>query len=305
MSTINKRSKLLLASIINGVTAGGATIAKIEAGYDEIVKSNPDGSQVPYVDRGAQFVRGSQAWEDWIEMINLLTGTVASSVFYERKSGVAGATGFIKHQLNNPVVHRAALSQSQGGNMTAAADFECRFGSETQTIADVWAMTDSQAEPAVPATDRGGWRVVSAVFTPSGGTAINIYHLTAFTFAIALRLVKACNDADLGYTCVDADLEAGLDCSGSITLQDSTITTSVMLAAQLLIAARGVLVLTVKQGQGAANKVITINGVQFGTGGRSLDPTKPFNDGSIGFSVTNNATTPLTLAGANKIITIA
>jgi hypothetical protein len=305
MATVNKRSKLLLSNVINGVTAGGATVARIDAGYDEIVKSTPDGLQIPFVERATQFVRGSQTWECWAELINLLTGTVGSSVFYERKSGIAAATGYVKHQINNPVIYRANLNQSKGQYMTATAEFECRFASETAIISDVWAMTDSQAAPTFNVAARGGWRIISATFTPASSSAINLYHLLSFNFSIALALAKASNDSDKGYTAVDADLEAGVDCSGSLTLEDSTVASSVILAAQLLLAARGTLVLTVAQGAGAANKTITINGVQFGSGGRSLDAGKPFNDGSIGFTVTNNSTTPLTLAGANKIIAIA
>jgi hypothetical protein len=305
MATVNKRSKLILSNVINGVTAGGATTARIDAGYDEIVKSTPDGLQIPFVERATQFVRGSQTWECWAEMINLLNGTVGTNVFYERKSGVAAATGYIKHQLNAPVIHRASLSQSQGQYMTASAEFECRFASETAVISDAWAMTDSQAAPTFNAAARGGWRIISAAFTPSGGSAINLYHLRSFNFSLAIALAKASNDSDKGYTAVDADLEAGIDASGSLTLEDSTITSTVILAATLLLAARGTLVLTVQQGAGGANKTITINGVQFGTGGRSLDAGKAFNDGSISFSVTNNSTTPLTLAGANKIIAFA
>jgi hypothetical protein len=56
---------------------------------------------------------------------------------------------------------------------------------------------------------------------------------------------------------------------------------------------------------GAVNKVVTIAGVRFGSGGRSMESEKEFNDGSLPFEVINSATTPLTLAGANKIITIA
>jgi hypothetical protein len=305
MATVNKRSKLLLSTIVNGVTAGGATMARVDAGYDEIVRSVPDGSQVAFVERSAQFVRGSQAWEDWVEAINLLTGTVGTSVFYERNSGVAAATGFTKHTLSNPVIHRMSLSQQQGQYLTASADFECRFVSETAQITDVWQMLAAQAAPTNPTAARGGWRIVSAVFTPDGGAAINLYHLTAFKFDLALRLAKACNDADKGYTAVDADLEAGIDASGSISLEDATVESSAILAARLILAAKGTLVVTVLAGEDAANKALTLKGVQFGSGGRSLDSSKPFNDGSLGFTIANSSTTPLTLTGANKIIAIA
>lgn len=305
MATVNKRSKLLFSTIINGITAGGATLARIDAGYDEIVRSVADGTQVPYIERACQFVRGSQAWEDWTDAIGILTGTVGTSVFHERKSGTAAATGFIKHTLNNPVVHRFTLSQRQGQYLVASADFECRFASDTAQITDVWQMLDTQAAPSHPTAVRGGWRVVSAVFTPAGGSAINLYHVLSFNFDLAIRLVKACNDADKGYTAVDADIEAGIEAGGSISLEDSTIESTAILAARLVLAAKGTLVLTVLTGEGGANKTITIKGCQFGSGGRSLDPSKAFNDGSLGFTVANSSSTPLTLTGTDKIIAVA
>jgi hypothetical protein len=105
---------------------------------------------------------------------------------------------------------------------------------------------------------------------------------------------------------VDAEAEGGMDCSGSLSFEDMTITSAKLKAVDLLLAARGPLVLTLKQAGGAVNKVVTIAGVIF-TGGP--DTMSNSGDGyssqSLSFTVSNDATTQLTLAGANKIITIA
>lgn len=303
MATVNKRGKQVFGTVVNGVSAGGATMADIQFGHDEEILSSPDGLAVPMMDLAGQFVRGSQAWQDITLLIGLLTGAVGSSVFYEAESG---ADTYTKHQLNNPVIYAARISQQKGRYASCAADYECRFADPTKTIADVFVSTAAQVAPAYTAAALGGWRVAESVFTPDAppSTPINLYHLLAFNFGLRMRLAKACNDGDLGYTAVDAD-QNGMDASGSVTLQDASIASSKLLAVQLVLAGRGSLAITLVSSGGAANKVITIAGVRFGSGGRNLESERDFNDGQLPFRVTNNTSTPLTLAGANKIITIA
>jgi hypothetical protein len=300
MATVNKRVGSPQAFVINGVDAGGAMSANIQCGNENVLRSSPDGLQVPVLDKECQFVRGTIVSQDWIHIIDLLTGTVGTYVFYERKSGVAEATGFIKHTLTAPIIHRAALAFNQGGYATITFDFECRAASETATIADMWALTDTVAAPTYVVAARGGWRIVSAVY----GAALSIYHVTGFNFSITLPLVKACNDADIAYTCVDARLD-GIQATGSINFQDATIATATLTCQQLLLAAIGNLVITVKQSQAAANKIITIARASILNAGGNSDASAPFTGYNAAFEVANLVGTPLTLAGTNKIITIA
>jgi hypothetical protein len=299
MATVNKRIYHPQAMAINGIDAGGAMTANINCGFDNILRSAPDGLQVPLRDREVQFVRGTIVSQNWIEAIALLTGTLGTYVFYERKSGVAEAAGYIKHTITAPVIHRIALAITKGGYATVSFDFECRAADPTKTIADMWAMTDSQNAPTYIAAARGGYRVESAVFA----TTINIYHVTGFNFAIALPLVKECNDADIGYTCVDALLD-GLTANGSISFQDATITATALLALTLVTHAKGTLILTLTQGQGAADKVVTVAGVEFDNAGQNSSANAPFTEFTVNFEVANDPTTQLTLTGTNKIITI-
>jgi len=231
--------------------------------------------------------------------VNLLTGTVSTYIFYERKSGAAAATGYIKHTLTAPVIHNIRLEFRQGGYATVSFDFECKAADPDKTIADMWAMTDSLDAPTYISAARGGWRVQTALLG-----AVNIYHVTAFSFALRLALVKACNDADVAYTAVDARLD-GARPTGSITFQDSSITTAQLKAQQLIAAARASLTVTMTQSGGATAKLITIAGVCFDSLGSNQAANAPFTDFTMPFRVTNNTTTQLTLAGANKIITIA
>jgi len=303
MATVNKRIGVSQAMVINGVDAGGMMSARIQAGYDNIPSSEPDGLAVPVSDREIQFVRGSVVSQDWIEAVNLIIGTVGTYVFYERKSGVAEATGYVKHTITAPVIHRVNIDFAKGRYGTISFDFECRASDPTKTIADMWAMTDSQNTPTYVSAARGGYRIVTATLSPLA-TPVAIYHVTAFNFALALPLVKECNDGDVAYTAVDARL-SGITATGSLSMQDSAITSAKLKAQDLLLHARASLELIATQSGGGAAKKITIAGVVFDNIGGNADVTKPFSDYAMPFRVANDLTTQLTLAGANKIITIA
>lgn len=303
MATINQRVGIPQATIINGVDTGGVMTAAILAGYDNIMRSAPDGLQVGMKDKEIQFVRGTIVSQDWAEIINLLTGAVGTYVFYERKSGVAPATGFIKHTITAPVIHRTSFTLTKGGYATASFSFECKAADEAKGIADMWVPEDDQAAPSYISAARGGYRIETAKHGVEP-TWTNIYHVTDFNFALTLPLVRACNDADVGYTCVDARLD-GLTAAGSIGFQDASIAAATILCQKLAVAARNSLVLTVTQGGSGADKTITIAGVDFNNVGSNSDASAPFTSYNADFEVSNDAGTPLTLEGDNKIIIIA
>jgi len=302
MPTVNQRIGVPQAMAINGVDAGGMMSARIQAGYDNILSSEPDGLAVPVSDREIQFVRGTVVTQDWIHAIDLLTGAVGTYIFYERKSGVAEATGYIKHTITAPVIHRINIDFAKGRYATISFDFECRAVDQTKTIADMWAMTDSQGAPTYITAARGCWRIFSTIFAQGGSPAICIYHVTAFNFSLTLPLVKECNDSDIAYTCVDARV-SGMTAIGSITFQDSAIASAKLKAESLLLAARNALELNCHQSGGATDRQIVIAGVVFDSIGGNVDVTKPFSDYSMPFRVVNNSSVPLTLDGTNKIIT--
>jgi len=301
MSTVNQRIGVPQAMTINGIDAGGLMSARIQAGYDNILGSEPDGLAVPVSDREIQFVRGTVVTQDWIEAINLLTGVVGTYVFYERRSGTAEATGYVIHTITAPVIHKVNIDFAKGRYATATFDFECRAADTITTIADMWAMTDIHAAPAaVLAAARGGWRIHTANF---GSIApIFVYHVTAFNFTLTLPLVKECNDDDIAYTAVDARL-SGMTATGSITFQDSAIDSAKLKAEQVILHARDPLHLNCLQSGNAADRIIIIAGVVFDSIGGNTDVTKPFSDYSMPFRVVNDSAVPLTLDGDNKIIT--
>lgn len=302
MVTVNERVGIPQAGTINGVDAGGAMTARIDSGFDNVMRSAPDGLEVPLKDKEIEYVRGTITTQDWAQVIALLTGTLGTYVFYERKSGVAVGTGFIEHTITNPVIHRANFRLTKGAYGTVTFDFECRAEDETKGLADMWVLLDDQAAPTYVSAARGGFRIASALHGSVPGISIN--HVTAFDFTLTLQLVKESNDADVGYTCVDARLD-GLTAEGSISFQDSTIVAAVLVCQSLLAAAKDSLVLSVKQGQGGAAKTVTILGVDFNNVSRTSDANTPFTEHVANFDVANDATTQLTLEGDNKIIAIA
>ena len=298
MVTTNTRVKRPQAVVINGVDAGGLMAASIQTGYDNILKSPFDGLAVPVRDKLTEFCRGSIVTQDFSEFYNLLIGTVGTYVFYERKSGIAEATGWIKHTITNPVIWQVNLSLNKDGYATVSFNFECKAADETKGIADFWVPLDDQSAPSYISADRGGHRVVTAVHG-----AANLYHITGFEFSLAGILTKESNDSDVGYSCVEIDLP--YDISGSISFQDATIAAAKLKGQTLLTAAAAALVLTVKSSSGGANKTITIANVDFDNLSDNSSPDSEFTGYQLSFGIANDPDTPLTLAGDNKIIAIA
>lgn len=300
MATVNYRLKKMRSCVVNGVDAGGAMQARISEGYESIIRAAPDGlGGPPLKDREVQFCRGSVTTQDWSKAVSLLTGTVGTYVFYERKSGTDETGGFVKHTITNPVIHRFNLSFTKGGYGTCSFDFECKAADPTKTIADMHAMTDTQNAPTYVSAARGGFRIQTTLFGAAG-----IYHVTAFNFSIVINLTKACNDADIAYTCVDAEQD-NMTCTGAITFQDGLIASAKLTAQSLILATKAALALTVSQAQGASAKTLTIANVEFNNADMSSDVNADFTEYTANFDVANSASVPLSLAGTNKILTIA
>ncbi len=300
MATVNKRVYSPQAVTINAQTAGGTLTAVIDSGYDNIMRTPPDGLALPVLDRTVEFVRGSIVSQDWTLLVNLLTGAATTLVFYERKSGVAAAAGYVKHTITNPVIHNARLTMNQRGYMTVAFEFECMAADVNKGILDMWGMTDSLAAPTYVTAARGGWQVETCMHG-----ALPVYHVTAFDFAITMELVKACNDADIGYTAVDPR-EDKIRAAGSLGFEDAAIKTITfeLKAQELLLAAAASLVITVRQALGAVDKVITIARTIFGTAGANSNAQSDYSNFRANFEVTNDPSTPLKLGESPEIITI-
>lgn len=299
MSTVNNRVLDPQALTINAIAAGGITNYQIQIGYDDELQNPVDGHELAMADFLTEFCRGNFSSQDWVHFIELLTGTVGTSVFYERESGKPVATGYLKHTLNNPVIYKTVLNLRHRKYADIQGSFECRAADETEGILDMWTHLSGQAAPTALETLR------ALEITACTHASAAVYHVVGLTLTVEMRLFKASNDGDIGYTAVEA-LASGLKVSGSLIFQDASVATAKIKAAALVTAARGSLALTVKQSQGATAKTLTIAGVKFASGSHdtSAGSTAP-DEFSLPFVVTNNFTTPLTLAGANKIITIA
>lgn len=297
MATKNNRLTRPQAATFNTAAFGGLVTARIQSGYDNVISSSPDGLDFPVGDRFAQYVRGNLTGQEWTQIIALLTGTLGTGVFYGRKAGTAEATGYVKHTVTAPILHNVGLHLKHRAYASADAAFECRFPDEDAEIADVWTPTDSQAAPTYIAAARAA-EITAAVH----GTT-DIYHVMSLDLNIILQLVKASNDGDKGYTCVDAYL-GGTSPTGQLVIQDMGVTASAFKAETLLANARGNLVLSIKE-QGGTSKTLTIAGVEFTTCDQNSDAGQDYDSSTLNFVITNDASTPLTLAGTNKLLAVA
>lgn len=299
MTTVNTRIMQPQAMTINTIANGGLMTLRLNAGYDNILQTPVDGLELSLIDRLTEFVRGNMTGQDWVHIIELLTGVVGTSVHYQRKSGAEEATGYIKHTITNPVIYKCNLSLQHRGYASAGADFECRAADPTKGIADIWVPLDAQAPPTYISAARG------IEITACLHGALAIYHVTRLELNIEMPLIKASQDGDVGYTAVDA-LLSGIKASGSLTFQDAGITAAQLKAVQLIKAAKAALVLTVKLSQGATAKTLTLANVLFTSLGQDSNAdSKDYDTFNLPFIIANDATTQLTLTGTNKIITIA
>lgn len=149
----------------------------------------------------------------------------------EPDSGGAEATGYTKHTIVNPVIHKINIDLTGGKNQrffAATVEFECKAADETKGFADMYFPTAGQARPAYVAAARGN-RVLTTVHG-----ATSIFHLMSLNFRLALKLDKESNDGDVGYTAVDAELD-GMQVGGSISFQDMGVsgTPAVLLSGKL------------------------------------------------------------------------
>jgi len=298
MTTVNKRVSTPQASVINGIDLGGTMAIGLREGYDNIIQTSPDGLQLAIVDREIQYCRGTVASQDWTHAIDLLTGTVGTYAFSQRKSGAAALTGYLDHVITAPVIHNLGLRFSKGGYSVANFDFECRAADETKGISDMHTITDSQAAPDYVSAARGGYRIQSC----SHG-ALNVYHILSIDIQITLPLAKACNDSDVAYTTVDARLD-GIQTAVSLTFQDSGIATSQNTAQQLTVASAADLEFRATQAQSATAKDVTVPDVIFTDVG--IDDDASNQNGFATFRanglITNNTTD---LYDLSDILTIA
>jgi hypothetical protein len=303
MATVNNRIHQPQALTINAIAAGGLVTHQIQLGYDDKNQHPVDGAALGMIDYLTEFVRGQFTMEDWVHFIELLTGIVGTDVFYERKSGAAEATGYVKHTLNNPVIYKCELTITHRKMAQCTGSYECKAADEAAGILDIWEHTDSQAAPTHLPAARG------QEVTACQHGELDIYHVTQLKLTIEMPLLKASHDGDVGYTAVDA-LQTGMRAYGSITFQDASIADGSIKVAELITAARASLVASVRQCQGASAKTLTVAGVKFHSGGQNTSAPQHGGNASpdeftAEFEVTNDSETPLTLSGANKIVTIA
>lgn len=289
MATVNKRAGLVQATTIDGVAVGGLMSVNLQKGYDELMQTQPDGIGIPLYDRLTEYCRGSLAGQDWVHVIDLLTGSSGSLVCYEQESGVAT---FLKHTVINPVIHSISLAFAHRGYARVTAQFECKAADENKGFADMHTKLAGQTAPAYVSAARG-----LEILTCQHGST-DIFHNVGLNFNLAMPLHKASQDGDIGYTAVDRLLN-GMTVTGSLDIQDTSVVDT------LLAAGKADLVLTIKQSQGEADKTLTISNVLFTAASPNMNANEPYRTTTLEFVIANDMDTPLVLEGTGtKIISV-
>jgi len=261
-----------VAGIINGIDAGGLMSASIQAGFDDVIAAGYDGFSMPEVDRFTQFVRGSVITQDWIEVLNILAGTVSRYTFYERNSG--GPT-FRRNELQWPYIHAASINLAHRGRADCSFNFECWFDNTNSDISKIWTTSDLISDSTVSDTIAysPGLEIETCIHDPGVGDS-DIYHVLGFSMTIAGQLSRASADSDVGYTAVDIGW-GGQPISGTLTIQDAERHHT------LLAAGKADLILVIKMAQGAASKTLTVKDVVF----TNLDSTSNSGAGYTGYTL--------------------
>jgi len=283
---------LATTNVINGVTAGGLMTASVSEGFDDIVTAPHDGYDFPETDRLTAFCRGSITCQDWIEVLNVLNGTVGTYVFYEKESGAATVTS---HTLLNPTIHQASISLAHRGRASATWAFECKAADANDTIGDLHAIVTAAEAPAATIEYSPGLEITAG--THGAGEA-SFYHIMGLTVNVQGNLIKASSDGDAGYTAVDV-VWGGVPITGTLTIQDRASYQT------LLTNTESNLVLTVKQCQGASDKTLTIKNVVFSGASQSANSAPGYTAYNLDFYVNGDQSSPLTLSGGSAAITLA
>lgn len=290
MTTTNKRTHKIFNIMVNGVAVGGTTMLSLTKSYAQNLTTPADGLQLPLRDRFVQQCSGSLTTHDWSLYSSLLTGAVGTLTGYERNSGVAEATGYTKHTVTNPIFNRFALNFKKNQYATLAADFQCKAADDTKGFLDAHTAQSGQEKPDHQAAGYGGFKLKSL----SHGGSASLKHVQSLTLDIAIPLLTASDDGDIGYTLVEQDL-SNIMPTGSVTVQDTQIGTSNLVADDFLEADADDLELTVAQGSGGSDKVLTISGVQF-SGDTINWSNNGFNSVTLPFYISNDPDDVITLA---------
>lgn len=288
----NTRNYNVRRGVINGVSIGGLTTVSYEEGYDNTIEASGEGQTFPTKDRRGQYCRGSIGCQDYTKMLEILTATLDDFVVYER---ISGAATFLKHTFTNPVVSAVSLKISNNQYSGITTKFECRASTATDTVSAMHATESAQTLPSATTTEYGGYQISSVVLG-----SLSISHATAVTLDLSATVIKSFGDDDLAYTAVDR-IDDAIAASGSLSFEAGFVTNS-MISQQLLLAAVGNLVITVKKAGGATNKVITIKNVMF-SGNSANAAQKAYTNNSAKFTIAGNES--LTLTGATAAIIIA
>ncbi|MEK6676627.1 MAG: hypothetical protein AABZ47_13365 [Planctomycetota bacterium] len=181
----------------NSIVVEGLKSLEIREGHRVNADSEQDGVHGPDdVASAHQFVEGSLATDDILDLIGLLISTPGTATWKGRKSGSAN---WGQGTLTAPVPHGLSFSADQGGFGRGNLNFTCRFASAGATFADVvkWDEGGIAAPAAFPTPSRL-WRPNTLAHG-----SLNVNHLVDLSFNLSGRVLTDADGNDIGETAVD------------------------------------------------------------------------------------------------------
>ena len=268
MAKTNERRFLLHAVTSNGITLGGTSALGVTSQFKHIVRSALDGAVgVEDIERAGLMVLATLATYDVTKINALLAAAVGESAFYGRESGAItdskytlGATG---PPISGIVWHGFNFSASESADATATFNGQMRFGDDTIDLEDVIKTLAAQTreDPIYPARV---WRPGSLKFDPDEGGATDIepYPMLAVTMAAAVEKLDDVLEDEIGTVAVD--LLGWGDLAVTAKFRDgSEQAANYDKGTAMMKEGIGTLTSTLKGRGGAADQVLTINGLKW------------------------------------------
>jgi len=296
----NNRVFLAQGLTTNGIAVGGLAEISVDAGYQNIIRSSPDGAVgTEDVDRAGLAVDVSLSGTDVTKGNAILAAAVGDTEFYGKESGAAT---WQKRTMPGVLWHSLDLDLPQTADGSMSLRGAIRFAEGTTTLAQVIAATGEQTQQPVITYPARLFRPHNAIFDP--GSEIPPKNLVSVRLALAVeQLLQDFGDDDLGMTAVD--ITGWNDLQVTLVHKDASEINGRDRATQLIEAGRGILTVTLMGRGGAANKTLTINNLQWtrGSGRKAKDYWEFTMTGSASWRKPDG--TGYTLNSTDKLFAIA
>ena len=231
--------------------------------FDEVAANN-DGTIVEAARDRTRFSATAeltcQSIIDFDDILALFETSAAQTVKGEGKD-VTDPTKSYLFTLNRMKMASARLTLGDGGGGGyAQASFSLvNSAAEATNSPDDEIVITNPSKTVTHSSSKRGVRIVSASFTPNGGSAIVPLAVMGLNLTIQGQVQQTAGDDEYG----KISEVAGYVMSGDLTFKDVTLATGQTVGQRLLLATWGELTITYKQQGGGSNGTITLRQLQF------------------------------------------